>query len=132
MNGKTIGFWATTALVALPNAAAGLMYLAAGAEGPVVAQLGYPLHFAMLLGVWKLLGSVALLAPVRNRITEWAYAGYFFTLSGAGIAHLSIGDAAGAAPPWFMLGLLVVSWALRPHATRAWGPQMATARPVGA
>jgi hypothetical protein len=116
MSTVKVGFWILTALVAIPNALAGGMYLATGSEGPLVALLGYPLHFAMLLGTWKLLGAVALLAPVRHPAVSWAYAGFFFTLSGAAVAHLSIADPGGAVPPLVMLAMLGGSGWLRPQA----------------
>lgn len=54
-------------------------------------QLGYPVHLAPFLGVAKLLGVVALLAPGLPRLKEWAYAGYSFDLSGAIFSALALG-----------------------------------------
>ena len=55
-------------------------------------QLGYPDYFAVILGVWKVLGGVAVLIPRCPRLKEWAYAGMFFDLSGASASHFSSGD----------------------------------------
>src|SRR5580700_8339313 len=44
------------------------------------AHLGYPAYFANLLGVAKLLGVCALLAPRLPRIKEWAYVGVVIPL----------------------------------------------------
>ena len=46
-------------------------------------QLGYPMYFFAILGVWKVLGAIAILVPRFPRLKEWAYAGIFFDLTGA-------------------------------------------------
>lgn len=46
-------------------------------------HLGYPPYFTMFLNVWKVLGCIALLVPAFPRLKEWAYAGFFFDLTGA-------------------------------------------------
>jgi hypothetical protein len=45
--------------------------------------LELPLYILTILGVWKLLGIIALWAPTPPVVKEWAYAGFFFNLSGA-------------------------------------------------
>jgi len=62
----------------------------------LVEHLGYPSYFLVLLGVWKLLGAVALLVPKRPLLKEWAYAGIAIDLGSAIIAHLAVGDGAQA------------------------------------
>jgi hypothetical protein len=57
----------------------------------VFKQLGYPLYMLPAIGVAKLLGITALLMPGFPRIKEWAYAGFFFDLSGAVYSGLSVG-----------------------------------------
>ena len=80
-----------------------------------MAHLGLAAWFPRVLGAWKLLGVVALLAPGFPRLKEWAYAGFTFTITGASIAHLASGDAVSEAiAPVVFLGLLAASWALRP------------------
>ncbi|WP_428660355.1 DoxX family protein [Runella sp.] len=49
----------------------------------MITGLGYPKYFIVLIGVAKVLGSIAILIPNFNRIKEWAYAGLFFDLIGA-------------------------------------------------
>ena len=51
-------------------------------------HLGYPSYFLVLLGSWKVLGAVALLIPRHALLKEWAYAGAFFTYTGAIVSHL--------------------------------------------
>jgi hypothetical protein len=75
--------------------------------------------FLVLLGSWKVLGAVALLVPRRPLLKEWAYAGAYFTYTGAIVSHLTTGYALNELP---LLGVLtaltVLSWALRPPSRR--------------
>lgn len=57
----------------------------------IFKQLGYPLYMLPFLGVAKLLGVIALLVPGFPRIKEWAYAGFFFDLTGAVYSGLAVG-----------------------------------------
>jgi len=78
-------------------------------------QLGYPVYFVMILGFWKLLGSLALVMPGFPRVKEWAYAGIFFNMTGAAVSHLVCQDAAWhVAVTLGLAALAVASWALRP------------------
>ena len=49
----------------------------------LIERLGYPSYFLIILGIWKLLGAVALAIPRFPRLKEWAYAGVLFDLTGA-------------------------------------------------
>lgn len=116
MSAKKIGYWATTGLTAAAFAAGGVMDLLRGPD--VVAgmeHLGYPAYLASILGVWKILGAIAIAAPRFPRLKEWAYAGIAFDLTGAAVSHAMIGDGiAKVATPLTLLALGAVSWALRP------------------
>ena len=80
-----------------------------------ITQLGYPIYFLTMIGVWKLLGVVAVLVPKFLFIKEWAYAGFFFAMSGAVYSHLAIGDkAVELFGPVLLIVLTVVSWYFRP------------------
>lgn len=114
--GKTIGYWVTTGLVAAAFLSGGLGDLS---RAPQVAAgmtaLGYPLYFVSILGVWKVLGAVAILVPRFPRLKEWAYAGIVFDLTGASASHAFSGDPAGKViTPLVLLGIAAASWALRP------------------
>lgn len=114
MNGRTIGYWASTGLLSLAMLGSAAGYLT-GAMNEAMGALGYPMYFVTLLGVWKGLGAIALLAPGLARLKEWAYAGFFFTFTGAAISHAAVGDGAGEiVAPLVMLAMLGASWALRP------------------
>lgn len=115
MKTRTV-YWATTGLVALAFALGGAVDVAHPPNvAEAMAHLGYPLYVATLLGAWKLLGAIAVLAPRLPRLKEWAYAGMFFDLSGAAVSHAASGDgAAKVLTPLVLLALVVASWALRP------------------
>lgn len=49
----------------------------------LMSALGYPTYIIPFLGVAKALGVIAILVPGFPRLKEWAYAGFFFDLSGA-------------------------------------------------
>jgi hypothetical protein len=119
MNAKTIGYWVTTGLVAF---AAGTGGLAAVFHVPGVIdgqmKLGYPLHFVVLLGVWKTLGALTLLAPRFPLVKEWAYAGLFIDFTGAMVTAGAWGDWIHVVAPGVLVGMLVASWMLRPASRR--------------
>ncbi|WP_185290298.1 DoxX family protein [Chryseobacterium lactis] len=78
-------------------------------------NLGYPAYLMTIIGVWKLLGVIAILIPKRLLLKEWAYAGFFFVMSGAVISHLIVGDISGRTFPAVLLFVLVIiSWYFRP------------------
>jgi hypothetical protein len=114
---KLIGYWVTTAAIALETLTGGVTDLVHGGKGifvgePVVlvlAHLGYPVYLLTILGVWKLLGGIALLVPGFPQLREWAYAGTFFELTGA-----ARGDDIGTVI-WLLAFtvLVLASWALR-------------------
>lgn len=78
-------------------------------------NLGYPAYLMYIIGIWKILGVIAILIPKHLLLKEWAYAGFFFVMSGAVISHLIVGDAAGRTLPAVLLFVLVlISWYFRP------------------
>jgi uncharacterized membrane protein YphA (DoxX/SURF4 family) len=124
MKTRTIVYWATTGLVGLAFAAGGAFDAMNGPDvQAILGHLGYPVYFAVVIGVWKMLGAVTVLVPRFPRLKEWAYAGMFFDLTGAAISHASVGDAASKViTPLVLLVLAVVSWRLRPP-SRALDPE---------
>ena len=117
---RHLGYWATTGLLALGMAAGGaaqVLRLPFNVEG--IIHLGYPPYVLGILGPWKLLGAVVLLLPRFRLVKEWAYAGFFFLLSGATLSHVASGDgpARWTAPLVFAL-LTAGSWWLRPESRR--------------
>jgi hypothetical protein len=123
-----VGYWLPTAVVAAELALGGIWDIA---RLPFVSQLvthlGYPSYFPVLLGTWKVLGALVLLIPGRPLLKEWAYAGAFFTYTGAIVSHLTTGYALGEVG--LLAVLTVLSWALRPSSRRMPRPTP-TVRPV--
>lgn len=110
----------TTALFAvaiLPGAVGNLAQPEVVVE--IAGNVGIPLALLSLVGVWKLLGVVALATPGFERIKEWAYAGFFFDLTGAAVLHAAAGDYAGIAPPTVLALLLGASYWLRAKSAKS-------------
>ena len=109
-------YWVATAWLALGMLATGFVQLQKTPEqAAMFTHLGYPHYFLTLLAVWKFLGVIAILAPKFPLLKEWAYAGFFFAMSGAIISHIACGDAfKDSAGPLLLLVLTGVSWYYRP------------------
>jgi uncharacterized membrane protein YphA (DoxX/SURF4 family) len=81
----------------------------------MITHLGYPLYFLAIIGIWKILGVAAVLIPKFPLLKEWAYAGFFFIMTGAMFSHIASGDSVITLfPSLLLLILTVVSWYLRP------------------
>jgi len=117
MKNKVIGYWTTTAILAfvlVTGGAAQMARLPGNVEG--IVHLGYPVYFLTILGAWKILGGIAVLAPRAPRLKEWAYAGAFFELTGAAASQAACGEAAfHILVPLALAACAVASWALRPR-----------------
>jgi uncharacterized membrane protein YphA (DoxX/SURF4 family) len=117
-------YWTSTSLIALAFLSGGVAYLGR-ADEPVrgMAELGYPAYVVTILGVWKVLGALALVAPRFPRLKEWAYAGIAFDLVGAAASHAAVGHpAVKVITPLVCLAIMAVSWSLRPASrTFSWG-----------
>jgi len=113
--GKQVLYWASTGFAAFGLAAIGIAnLLRVPAIVAGLVHLGYPAYLASILGVWKLLGSAAILSPGQPRLKEWAYAGMFFTLTGAALSHTISGDPmANILVPLVLLAFVMTSWALQ-------------------
>ena len=118
---RTIAYWITTILGPASFAYGGVIHILRRDDVIAnLAHLGYPAYFATILGVWKLLGAIAVVVPGWPRLKEWAYAGFFFDLSGAAASRAFVGDGVaeqgGVVAPLVFLALVMASWALRPVA----------------
>ncbi len=112
MNGRRIAFWAATGMLCA------LMFLSAGLymsdHSTVVMQfrqLGYPEHLVLPLAIAKIFGALSILTRISPTLTEWAYAGFFFDLSLATLAHHTSG-VEGIILPVFGLICWVLSYFL--------------------
>ncbi|HLP39372.1 DoxX family protein [Lacibacter sp.] len=116
-------YWIATVWLSLGMTATGIQQLLKvqqeGAVAPPgvygIKELGYPVYFLTIIGVWKILGVVAVLIPKFPLLKEWAYAGFFFLTTGAIFSHIGSGSSVNELFPSLLLLLLtVVSWYSRP------------------
>src|SRR6187399_1259651 len=109
-------YWISTIWLALGMVSTGIVQLMKSKEDvAMMIRLGYPIYFLMIIGVWKMLGVIAVLIPKFPLLKEWAYAGFFFLMSGAVISHLVVGDASKELfGPILLIVLTMVSWYFRP------------------
>lgn len=113
--GKII-YWIATVWLALGMVSTAVVQLIqVKEETEMMTRLGYPLYVLTILGIWKILGAAAVLAPRFPLLKEWAYAGFFFAMSGAIISHIAVDDSAKELfGPLLLIVLTVVSWYFRP------------------
>ena len=109
-------YWISTAWLALGMLSTGLVQLLQQKEQvDLMLTLGYPLYFLTILAIWKILGVIVVLIPRYPLLKEWAYAGFFFAMSGAVFSHLASGSAAkDFFGPLLLIVLTAVSWHFRP------------------
>ena len=118
---QMIAYWVTTALVVFELVLGGAWDILRVPQARVlIERLGYPGYILVILGIWKLLGAVALVIPKFPRLKEWAYAGVIFDLTGAVASLFASGLVAlgTTAYPVFMIGVAFASWTLRPPSRR--------------
>ncbi len=109
-------YWIATCWLALGMTSTGIVQLIhMKEEADMITRLGYPIYVMTILGVWKLLGVLAILVPKFPLLKEWTYAGFFFAMSGAVFSHLACGDGAKEFfGPTLLIVLTIVSWYFRP------------------
>lgn len=110
-------YWISTVIAALAFAVPGVANLVRAPHiAHDMAHLGYPAYFMTILGSWKLLAVMAILAPRAPRLKEWAYAGMIFDLTGAAISRAVARDGPVLIViPLLIAGVVIASWALRPE-----------------
>ena len=109
-------YWIATLWLALGMVSTGIVQLLrTKQETDLMEHLGYPLYFLTILAVWKILGVASVLLPTFTLLKEWAYAGFFFAMSGAVFSHFAMGDSAKEFfGPTLLIVLTIVSWYFRP------------------
>lgn len=109
-------YWIATLWLSLGMASTGIVQLLKQQDQvKPILNMGYPSYFLTILGIWKLLGVVAVLVPKFPRIKEWAYAGFFFTTTGAILSHIATGHPVSEMLPALLLLILtMLSWYFRP------------------
>lgn len=116
IKGNKIIYWTATIFLSIGMLAGGTQQiLQIGGYNEIVTKLGYPLYLLSIIGTWKILGVIAILIPKFPLVKEWAYAGFFFVMSGAFISHLTAGQPfTEAIPSLTLLIITVISWYFRP------------------
>lgn len=109
-------YWVATIFLSFGMLAGGIQQLLQiGGYNEIVTKLGYPLYLLSIIGTWKILGVVVILIPKYKLVKEWAYAGFFFVMTGAAISHIIVGQSfVEAMPALVLLVAIIVSWYFRP------------------
>lgn len=106
-------FWIFTIWMSLGMVSSAIVQLMKTKEEvDMFTHLGYPAYFMNIIAIWKILGVITILTPKFSPILkEWAYAGFFFVMSGAAISHIVLGDSMKEIfPALLLLTLTIVSW----------------------
>jgi len=113
---NNIIYWIATIWLALGMLSTGIVQLLQLEEEVAsMKNLGYPIYLLTILGVWKILGVIAILIPKLPQLKEWAYAGFFFVMTGAFSSHIAVGDnPITLFGPSLLLILTFTSWYFRP------------------
>ncbi|ANW95805.1 DoxX-like family protein [Wenyingzhuangia fucanilytica] len=114
-------YWIATVWLSLGMLSTGIVQLLQLEENiQSMELLGYPMYLLSILGVWKILGVITILIPKSPLLKEWAYAGFFFVMSGAIVSHLAVGDETVTLfGPTLLLVLTIVSWYFRPASRKS-------------
>jgi hypothetical protein len=109
-------YWIATVWLSLGMVSTGIVQLIRLEEEVAnFSRLGYPAYMLTLIGIWKILGVITILVPRLPLLKEWAYAGFFFTMTGAIFSHLAAGNGATELfGPALLVVLTVLSWYFRP------------------
>ena len=111
MTARDYAYWISTGLLSLMMVGSAYMYFTSPDIAASFENLGFPGYFRTELGIAKLLGVVALLAPVPRFLKEWAYFGFIVSFVSAFIAHTAVGDPVmDTLMPLIALTILAVSY----------------------
>ena len=126
-------YWIATIWLALGMLSTGIVQLLkVEEETDFIVAMGYPFYFLTILGIFKIMGVVAVLIPRFPLLKEWAYAGFFFAMTGAVFSHIASGNRASETfPALLLLTLTLISWYFRPAGRKIIsGSQLATVNTV--
>lgn len=116
MNAKTtkIIFWTSTLLISTWFGASGFFELTGNPlVWGITQQLGYPVHFIYILGVFKLSGVSVLLLPNKLlRLKEWVYAGIFFDILFAFFSKIAVFGFSSAIDAIIAFGIASASYTM--------------------
>ena len=112
MKSAKIIFWVSTMIIFLFEGVMPAFTSQTEMAKECIRHLGYPAYFGMMLTVFKVLGTLAILIPqVPGRVKEWAYAGLTFDFIAAFISLWSVDGLTGLTFfPLLVLAILIVSY----------------------
>lgn len=112
MKRDKIIFWVTTTIIFLWEGVMPALTSQTELAKEGISHLGYPAYFGVMLTVYKVAGSIAIILPmVPARIKEWAYAGLSFSLLSAFFSHWAVDGMNAQTPfPLIILAILMVSY----------------------
>jgi uncharacterized membrane protein YphA (DoxX/SURF4 family) len=112
MKSAKIIFWTTTIIIFLFEGVMPAFTSQTELAKEGIRHLGYPAYFGIMLTVFKVLGSLAIIIPqVPRRVKEWAYAGLSFDFISAFISHWVVDGLNGQTFfPLIVLCILIVSY----------------------
>ncbi len=113
---RLILYWVATGLLAFGMLGSAIAQVFRARDMvDIIVHLGHPVYLMPMLGIWKILGVAAILIPRYKLVKEWAYAGLFFTMTGAFVSHLACGDGVKETIGAFMQTIFIIlSWYFRP------------------
>ncbi len=98
----------STALLSLLYLSSALLYLAKGEKvRQIIVKLGYPGYLVPVLIIVKLLAVAAILSRISVGLSDLAYAGMFYHLAFAVLAHVGARDIKAALPE--AIGLVLIA-----------------------
>lgn len=108
---QRIIFWICTIIIVLFEGVMPIVFFNAEQSKQGILHLGYPEYFRIMLVIFKVLGAIALLVPVKKGfLKEWAYAGFAFDFIAACVSHACVdGFKFNAVFPLLFLVILLVS-----------------------
>ncbi len=112
MKKSKIIFWSTTILIFLFEGVMPALTSQTELAKEGIRHLGYPDYFGVMLTIFKVLGSLALIIPaVPKRVKEWVYAGFAIDFIAAFVS-LAVVDGFGLALllPLIFMVVLVLSY----------------------
>jgi len=109
-------YWVATLWLSLGMTSTAIVQLShKQSEVDFIHELGYPTYLLTIIGIWKIAGVVIVLKPKFTLVKEWAYAGFFFCMSGAIFSHIAVSHTfTEMAPAMLLLVLTIISWYMRP------------------
>jgi len=114
MKPKTIKiiYWVSTILFVLANLFSGITSIMQTEPGvELMKGLGYASYVLVILGVAKVLGSIALLQDKYRTLKEWAYAGFTFDILGASASFaFTMSPISAVISPLIFLAVMFVSY----------------------